>query len=127
MIIRLDAYDLENAFREFNRDYYSREAYEYILDYYDEIDPDMELDVIAIASEVAEFESIDELKNEFPDEWADTLSDAKYDYASDNDIDEDDVNESDLDMDEVEDTFRDAVIDSYDLIELSNGNLLRFE
>lgn len=127
MIIRLNAEDLENAFREYNRDYYSPEAYEYILDYYDEIDPDMELDVIAIASSITEYDGIDELKAEYSHMWEEEILDAKSEYAAYNDIDVDDVKESDLDMDKIEEIFKTIFIEGYNFIELSNGHFLELE
>ena len=42
------AYEMQAKFKEYDRDYFSVEGYEALLNYYDEIDPDMELDVIAI-------------------------------------------------------------------------------
>ena len=65
MIIRINnAWSLKNVFSEFDRDHYSNEAYEALLNYYDEIDPDMELDVIAICCEWTELNEED-LKSEY--------------------------------------------------------------
>lgn len=51
----LTAYDLKEAFVEANRDYYSFDGLEALLDYYDEIDENMELDVIAICCDCTEY------------------------------------------------------------------------
>lgn len=51
----LTAYDLKEAFVEANRDYYSFEGLESLLNYYDEIDENMELDVIAICCDCTEY------------------------------------------------------------------------
>ena len=48
LIQRLDANDLKDIFRSRNRDYFSHEAYQFIVDYYDELGEDKELDVIEI-------------------------------------------------------------------------------
>lgn len=48
LIQRLDANDLKDIFRSRNRDYFSDEAYQFIVDYYDELGEDKELDVIEI-------------------------------------------------------------------------------
>lgn len=50
LIQRLDANDLKDIFRSRNRDYFSDEAYQFIVDYYDELGGDKELDVIEICS-----------------------------------------------------------------------------
>ena len=50
LIQRLDASDLKDISRSRNRDYFSDEAYQFIVDYYDELGKDKELDVIEICS-----------------------------------------------------------------------------
>lgn len=55
MKITIDAYDMKAAFERCNRDYYSIEGCEALLDYYNVIDENMELDAIAICCECSEF------------------------------------------------------------------------
>ena len=45
------AYALQEIFKDWNRDYYTIEAYETMLEFYDSIDVNRELDVIAICGE----------------------------------------------------------------------------
>lgn len=54
LILRLNASELKDTFKKKNRDYYSYEAYEWILDYYEQFDEDTELNVTAICSSFTE-------------------------------------------------------------------------
>lgn len=69
----ISQYDFMDAFRKMDRDYYSYEGYQALFDWYEELDPDMELDVIAICCDWTEYEP-DELENDYSnilsfDEW----------------------------------------------------------
>ena len=59
----INIYEFIQEFKDMDKDYFSREGYEALYDYYDEI-PDFNLDVIAICCEVNEYDE-DELKNEY--------------------------------------------------------------
>lgn len=58
------AYALQEIFKDWNRDYYSIEAYETMLEFYDSIDANMELDVIAICGEWTEY-TAEDLYNDY--------------------------------------------------------------
>ena len=69
----IDLYDFMDAFREMDRDYYSYEAYQALFEWYEELDPDFELDVIAICCDWTEY-TPEELENDYNnilnfDEW----------------------------------------------------------
>lgn len=55
MKITIDAPMAKGLFERYDRDYYSLEGLESIIDYYDEIDENMELDVIAICCDCSEY------------------------------------------------------------------------
>ena len=76
----LDFSDFCEAFRRFDRlENFSREGLELLFDYLEELDPDMELDVIALCCEYCE----------------DTLEDVISSYSIDvEDMDEDDTVEA---------------------------------
>jgi len=62
-----------DAFRKMDRDYYSYEGYQALFDWYEELDPDYELDVIAICCDWTEY-TPEELENDYNnilnfDEW----------------------------------------------------------
>ena len=47
--------ELRDEFGKYDRDYYSLDGYDALLNFYDEIDENMELDVIAICGECTEY------------------------------------------------------------------------
>ena len=51
----IDANVMKEMFKNWNRDYYTYEACEALEEWYDEIDPDFEFDVIAICCEWNEY------------------------------------------------------------------------
>ena len=55
MKITVEAAIAKRLFERYDRDYYSIEGLETIIDYYDEIDDSMEFDVIAICCDCHEF------------------------------------------------------------------------
>lgn len=58
------AYALQEIFKNWNRDYYTIEACETILEFYDSIDENMELDVIGICGEWTEY-TAEDLYNDY--------------------------------------------------------------
>lgn len=55
MKMTVDAYMARNVFVGMDRDYYSMEALETLINYYDEIDENMEFDPVAICCEWDEY------------------------------------------------------------------------
>lgn len=87
-------YDLQEQFAAMDRDYFSIEGYDALLEYYDEIDQNIELDVIAICCETTEY------SNSALHDFQDLINDyCQYydmdDYCEDNDIKLEDVDEDD--------------------------------
>ena len=60
----LDAYDLQDEFRRHNRDHFSIEAYQKLIDLSDELGEDWELDVIALCCDFNEMHWED-IRNEY--------------------------------------------------------------
>lgn len=58
------AYALQEIFKDWDRDYYTIEAYETMLEFYDSIDENMELDVIGICGEWTEY-TAEDLYNDY--------------------------------------------------------------
>lgn len=58
------AYALQEIFKDWDRDYYTIEAYETILEFYDSIDTNIELDVIGICEEWTEY-AAEDLYNDY--------------------------------------------------------------
>lgn len=86
--------DLRKEFVDYNRDYYSIDGYEALLNFYDEIDENMELDVIAICGECTEYSDyatsdIDDMIGDYGYIYT------KEEYLSDNDITSEEFNQED--------------------------------
>jgi hypothetical protein len=69
----INQHDFMDAFRRMDRDYYSYEAYQALFDWYEELDPDFELDVIGICCDWTEY-TPEELESDYSnilsfDEW----------------------------------------------------------
>jgi hypothetical protein len=93
MKVTIDFPDFQDAFRRYGRlDSFSRQGLELLFYYFEEIDPDMELDVIAICcdydegtpADIARNYSID-LNDADPeaDDYADQCRQIVFDYLSD--------------------------------------------
>ena len=80
----MDKWDLRKEFKSYDRDYYSLDGYQAILDLFEEIGDSQELDVIAICCDFNEVE-IDEIRNDYDlsiDDYED--DEAVMDYLSNN-------------------------------------------
>jgi hypothetical protein len=62
MKVEIDVYDFQRMFERMDRDYYSREAYEILFNFYDELD--IEPDVVGICGEWTEY-TPEELKSDY--------------------------------------------------------------
>lgn len=127
MKITVDVNDMKQAFENMNRDYYSWDGLQALLDYYDEVDENIELDVIAICCECTEYGehgavcTFQNMEDDFSylfsrEEWA-----AGF-YEDDlNDMDEDEKTESYI-KELVEELERHTTV-----LQVSNGNYIVFE
>lgn len=75
LVKELNKYDLQEEFRSFNRDYFSLEGYQAILDFFEEVDynKNTDLDVIAICCDFNE-STPDDIKEEYSN--IDSIADA---------------------------------------------------
>ena len=55
MKMTIDAGIMQDMFKAWNRDYYTYEACEALIEWYDEIDPDTEFDVIGVCCDWNEY------------------------------------------------------------------------
>lgn len=99
-----DKYNLQEEFRKCNRDYFSLDGYQQILDYYDEYGFDTELDVVVICCDFSE-ESIEDIYENYSN--IERIADTKND-------------EGEIDID----TFMDAINYYTYAVRLENGNVL---
>ena len=90
----LNGYDLKEEFVNYERDYFSLDGYDALLNFYDEIDENMELDVISICGECTEYGKYSTYNfNDLIDDYGYIYT--KSEYLSDNDITSKDFNQED--------------------------------
>ena len=90
----LNGNDLRKEFVDYNRDYYSLDGYEALLNFYDEIDENIEVDIISICGECTEYSDyatcdIDDMIGDYGYIYT------KEEYLSDNDITPEEFNQKD--------------------------------
>ena len=90
----LNGNDLRKEFVDYNRDYYSLDGYEALLNFYDEIDENIEVDIISICGECTEYSDyatcdIDDMIGDYGYIYT------KEEYLSDNDITSEEFNQED--------------------------------
>lgn len=89
-----NGYDLKEEFVNYERDYFSLDGYDALLNFYDEIDENMELDVISICGECTEYGKYSTYNfNDLIDDYGYIYT--KSEYLSDNDITSKDFNQAD--------------------------------
>lgn len=123
MIKRLNEYDFKRAFERSDRDYYSCEGYKALYDYYKELNPNMELDVITICCEWTEYGERAYLS------LNDLISDYGYLYQVGEWLEDDEYTENEYNADEdVKNAYVDDLIDVLEknthCIRLSHGVLV---
>ena len=120
MKITVDVYDMKERFVAMGRDYYTFEGLESLLDYYDEIDENMEFDAIAICCDCTEFGNgaacgFEDLKNDYGYEYP------VSEWLEDNALEE---NEFDIDL------YIESLIERLEcertILHVSNGNYIVF-
>lgn len=120
MKITVDVYDMKERFIAMDRDYYTFEGLESLLDYYDEIDENMELDCIAICCDCTEYGegaacSFDDLINEYG-----------YKYPVEEWLEDNALEENEFDNDLYIDSLVERLEDETTVLHVANGNYIVF-
>lgn len=120
MKITVDVYDMKERFVAMDRDYYTFEGLESLLDYYNEIDENMELDVIAICCDCTEYGegavcSFDDLINEYG-----------YKYPVEEWLEDNALEENKFDKDLYIDSLIERLEDETTVLHVANGNYIVF-
>ena len=71
LVKTFDKYDLQREFQKFDRDYFSLDGYQAMLDLFDECDGNTELDVIGLVCDFSEDDPLDIIDQYFDDERED--------------------------------------------------------
>lgn len=110
-----DKYSLRNYFERYNRDYYSEDGYDFMLDFYDN---DMELDVIGICGDLTEYGDHCGLSfRDFLSDYGSYLDCGGYTYYQMDCLTDDE-------MDEAIDELVEALNDRTYCQRLSNGDVM---
>ena len=112
--------ELQKEFQEYDRDYYSLDGYEALLTFYDEINEDMELDVIAICGDCTEYGNFSSY------DFQDLINDYDYIYTKEEYLSDNDIDEKDFDEDEYISELINKLENKTDVLHLSNGDYIIF-
>lgn len=122
MRMTVDAGMMKTMFVNYNRDYYSFTGLEILLDYYDEIDENMEFDPIAICCDCTEYGD----KNICAMSFDDLVSDYGYLYPVDEYLEDNELTESEFDNDEYLESLIDKLENKTTVLRVPNGNIIVF-
>ena len=112
MIIKVDKYLLARILAQRGRDYYTIDGLEFIMDYIDDVDPEWELDVLAICGDFTEYGKGAVLDiSDFFNDYADS---SFYEFCKDTGKDPEDV-----------ETLVQYVNDTSPCFILENGNIMK--
>lgn len=114
-------YDLQEQFAAMNRDYFSIDGYDALLEYYDEIDPAIELDVIAICCEATEY------SNSSLYDFQDLINDYCQYYDMDNYCEDNDIKLEDVDEDDYIHKLIEKLEENTTVLHLNNNGYIIFE
>ena len=120
MKITVDVNDMKERFEVLDRDYYTYEGLEVLLDHYDEIDENMEFDAIAICCDCTEYGdgaacSLEDLKDEYG-----------YKYPVEEWLEDEALEENEFDEDEYMAALVERLEDETTVLHVSNGNYIVF-
>lgn len=120
MKITVDVNDMKERSEALDRDYYTYEGLEALLDYYDEIDENMEFDAIAICCDCTEYGegaacSFDDLVNEYG-----------YKYPVEEWLEDEGLEENEFDNDEYMTALVERLEYETTVLHVPNGNYIVF-
>lgn len=120
MKMTVDAGMMKEMFVNYDRDYYSFSGLETLLDYYDEIDPEMEFDPIAICCDCTEY------GENAACSFDDLISDYEYKYPVEEWLEDNALEENEFDNDLYIDSLVERLEDETTVLHVANGNYIVF-
>lgn len=120
MKITINVYDMKERFIAMDRDYYTFEGLESLLNYYDNIDENMEFDAIAICCDCTEY------GNGAACSFSNLISEYGYKYPVEEYKEDNDIEDSEFDETEYIAALIEALEDYTTVLEVSNGNYIVF-
>lgn len=116
----LTTYDLKEAFVEADRDYYTLEGLEALLNYYDGINENMEFNVDEICSDCAEY------GNNAACTFQDLVGDYRYLYPIKQYLEDERLSESEFSLSEYIKSLVEVIEEKTRVLHISNGNYIVF-
>ena len=120
MKITVDAGMMKEMFAKYDRDYYSFSGVETLLDYYDEIDPEMEFDPIAICCDCTEY------GENAACSFDDLISDYGYKYPVEEWLEDNALDENEFDNELYIDSLVERLEEETTVLHVPNGNYIVF-
>lgn len=120
MKITVDVSDMKERFEALDRDYYTWDGLEALLEYYDEIDENMEFDAIAICCDCTEY------GENAACSFDDLISDYGYKYPVEEWLEDNALEENEFDNDLYIDSLVKRLEDETTVLHVSNGNYIIF-
>ena len=120
MIITVDAEIMKEMFVKYDRDYYSFAGLETLLDYYDEIDTEMEFNPIAICCDCTEY------GENAACSFNDLINDYGYLYPVEEWLEDNLLEENEFDNDLYIDSLVERLEDKTIVLNVPNGNCIVF-
>lgn len=111
---------LREEFVNYNRDYYSLDGYDALLNFYDEIDENMELDVIAICCDCTEY------SNYAMYNLDDLISNYDFVYSEEEYLADNDITSEDFDQEDYISELINHLKDKTTVLRLKNGGYIIF-
>lgn len=121
MKITVDAGMMKEMFAKYDRDYYSFSGLETLIDYYDEIDPEMEFDPIAICCDCTEYGENTVCS------FNDLISDYGYKYPVEEWLEDNELEKSEFDNGLYIDSLVERLEYETMVLHVSNGNYIVFD
>lgn len=120
MKITVDVSDMKERFEALDRDYYTWDGLEALLEYYDEIDENMEFDAIAICCDCTEY------GENAACSFDDLISDYGYKYPVEEWLEDNALEENEFDNDLYIDSLVERLEDETTVLHVANGNYIVF-
>ena len=120
MKMTIDAGMMKEMFVKYDRDYYSFTGLETLLDYYDEINPEMEFDPIAICCDCTEYGENTACS------FDDLISDYGYKYPVEEWLEDNALEENEFDNEYYIDSLVERLEEETTVLHVPNGNYIVF-